>query len=152
MEIVLANKKSIQFMYFYSTLFSIHSKNISVNQQNIQKNSCKKKKTEIVLASLLPVYFSYFNQIFNRPHQWLSRSAFKTGRQEVPDSIPGLACRPRCLEFLVVFSETLSNTGWDPLKSLPRRAFFPQSQDLRVVIRIYTYNPTQPILIALCLI
>ena len=35
----------------------------------------------------------------------------KTGRREVPDSIPGRACRPNRSEFSVVFSETRVNTG-----------------------------------------
>ena len=40
------------------------------------------------------------------PLQWRSGSALKTGRREVPGSIPGRACRPGRLEFSVVFSET----------------------------------------------
>ena len=62
MEIVLANRKSVLFMHFYSTLFSLHSKNISIIKQNIQKNSSE--KTEIVLPSLFPVIFLYFSSIF----------------------------------------------------------------------------------------
>ena len=35
----------------------------------------------------------------------------KTGRREVPSSIPGRACRPSRSEFSVVSSETHVNTG-----------------------------------------
>ena len=35
----------------------------------------------------------------------------KTGRREVPGSVPGHACRPSRSEFSVVFSETRVNTG-----------------------------------------
>ena len=45
-----------------------------------------------------------------RPHQWLSGSAQKTGRREVPSSNPGRACRPTRSEFSVVFSENRVNT------------------------------------------
>ena len=45
------------------------------------------------------------------PHQWLTDSALKIGRREVPDSILGRACRPTRSEFPVVFSETRLNTG-----------------------------------------
>ena len=45
------------------------------------------------------------------PHQGLRGSALKTGRREVPGSIPGRACRPRRSDFSVVFTETRVNTG-----------------------------------------
>ena len=45
------------------------------------------------------------------PHQCPSGSALKTDRREVPGSIPGRACRPSCLEFYVVFSETRVYSG-----------------------------------------
>ena len=35
----------------------------------------------------------------------------KTGRQEVPGSISGCACRPSCSKFSVVFPEIPENTG-----------------------------------------
>ena len=50
------------------------------------------------------------------PHQWWNNSALNAGRQEVPGSIPGHACRPSRLEFSVVFPETHVNTSWDPLE------------------------------------
>ena len=40
-----------------------------------------------------------------------SAVTLKTGRQEVPGSNPGRACRPSRSEFSVVFSETRVNTG-----------------------------------------
>ena len=46
-----------------------------------------------------------------RPHQWLSVSALKIGRQEVPGLVLGRACRPNLSEFSVVFSETRVNMG-----------------------------------------
>ena len=46
----------------------------------------------------------------------------KTGRQEVPDSIPGRACRPNRLEFSVVFSEIRIDTGLGSLERIPWRA------------------------------
>ena len=46
----------------------------------------------------------------------------KSGRREVPGSIPDHACRPSRSEFSVVFSETRVNTGWDPLERPPWRA------------------------------
>ena len=46
----------------------------------------------------------------------LCGSALKTGRREVPGSIPARACRPNYSEFSVVFSETRLNTG---LKKTP---------------------------------
>ena len=57
-----------------------------------------------------------------RPHQWLSGSALKTGRQQVPGSIPGSACRPSSSEFSMILSETPVNTGYDPLERSPWRA------------------------------
>ena len=44
-------------------------------------------------------------------YQWRNRLAFKADRWEVPGSIPGRACRPRCLKFSVVFSEIRINTS-----------------------------------------
>ena len=55
-------------------------------------------------------------------HQWLSGSALKTGRWEMPSSIPGLTCRSSLLDFSVVFSETRLNTGWVPLERPPQKA------------------------------
>ena len=37
------------------------------------------------------------------PHQWWSGSALTVGRQDVPGSITGRACRPSRSEFSVVF-------------------------------------------------
>ena len=45
------------------------------------------------------------------PLQWWSGSAHKTGRREVPGSIPNRACRPNSSEFSVIFSEIRANTG-----------------------------------------
>ena len=56
-----------------------------------------------------------FHEFF-MPHQWLSGYVLKTGRWEIPDSIPGHTCRPSRSEFSVVFSETPANTGKDPLE------------------------------------
>ena len=58
----------------------------------------------------------------NLPHQWQSGSALKTGRREMPGSIPGRACRPSRSEFSVVFFETRVKTGQDPFERPPRRA------------------------------
>ena len=52
----------------------------------------------------------------------------KTGRQEVPGSNPGRACRPSRSEFPMVFSETLVNTGQDLLERYRRRASRPQAK------------------------
>ena len=41
----------------------------------------------------------------------LYSQTYKTGRREVPGSIPGFACRPSHSEFSPVFSETRVNTG-----------------------------------------
>ena len=46
-----------------------------------------------------------------RPHQWLSGSALKIGRREVPGSVLGRACQPGRSEFSMVFSETRLKTG-----------------------------------------
>ena len=46
----------------------------------------------------------------------------KTGKREVLDSNPGIACRPSRSEFSVVFSETRVSTDYDPLERPPRRA------------------------------
>ena len=46
--------------------------------------------------------------------------ALKNGRQEVPGSISGRACRPSRLEFHVFFVKICINTGGDVLeRSLP---------------------------------
>ena len=76
------------------------------------------------------------------PHQWLSSSALKTGRREVPGLIPCRACRPSRLEFSVVFSETRVNRGQKPLGRPPRRAFHLQSQVPRVIIGLKNLQPT----------
>ena len=55
------------------------------------------------------------------PHQCLSGSMLKTGRWEVPGSIPCRPCRPSRSEFSVVFSATSVNTGLDTLERLPQR-------------------------------
>ena len=51
------------------------------------------------------------------PRKWRSSSALKTGRLEVPGSIP--VCRHSRSKFSVVFSETCVNTGYDPLERSP---------------------------------
>ena len=51
--------------------------------------------------------------------QWLCGSALKTGRREVPGSIPNHACQPSHSEFPVVFSKTLLNSGYDHLDTPP---------------------------------
>ena len=60
---------------------------------NISVNSHYKKKSNAALA-----------QFFLTLHQWPRGSALKTGRRQVPSSIPGRACRPNRSEFFVVFS------------------------------------------------
>ena len=45
------------------------------------------------------------------------RFCAKNGRQEVPGSILGRACRPNRSEFSAVFCETRLNMGHDKLKS-----------------------------------
>ena len=45
------------------------------------------------------------------PHLWFSSSELKTGRWEVPGSVPNPAFQPSCSEFFIVFSKTLVNTG-----------------------------------------
>ena len=52
-------------------------------------------------------------------NHYLQTNALKVGRQEVPGSIPGRACRPSSLEFFMVFSETRINTGEDFLERPP---------------------------------
>ena len=44
-------------------------------------------------------------------HQWFCCSSIKTGRREIPSSIPGRTCRPRHSAFSVIFSEVSINTG-----------------------------------------
>ena len=66
-----------------------------------------------------------FTSINIRPHQRQSGFTLKTGRQELPGSLPGRACRPSRSEFSVVFSETRVNTRNDPLKRPLRRALHP---------------------------
>ena len=46
-----------------------------------------------------------------RLYQWPSGSVLKTGRREVPGSIPGSAYRPSRSEFFMFFSETRLNMG-----------------------------------------
>ena len=58
-------------------------------------------------------------------HQRPSDSALKSGKREVPGSIPGRACRPSCLEFSVVFSETHKNTCQDSLERPPTEGITP---------------------------
>ena len=55
----------------------------------------------------------------NESHQWPSGSAFKTGKREVPASIPGRACRLGRAKFPVVFFETRANAGKYPLEIPP---------------------------------
>ena len=72
---------------------------------------------------------------------WLQQQLrSKTGRQEVPCSIPGRACRPSRSEFSVVFSETRVNTGQDPLERPPRRASHPLALVPRETIGHKPYN------------
>ena len=63
------------------------------------------------MSTLIAVQLILYSLLHFEPHQWPSDSALKPGRREVPASIPGRACRPRCSEFSVVFSETRVNTG-----------------------------------------
>ena len=53
--------------------------------------------------------------------------ALKTGRQEIPGSNPGHACRPSLSEFSVFFSETRVNTGYNPLERSPLEGNFANS-------------------------
>ena len=48
---------------------------------------------------------AWIQTVLPYPHQWLSGSAFKTGRQDGPGSISGRACQPSRSEFSVVFDE-----------------------------------------------
>ena len=64
----------------------------------------------------------------------------KTGRQEVPGSYTGLACRPSRQEFFVVFFETRVNIGQDHLERPSRRAFHPQAQFPRETVGFKSYN------------
>ena len=57
------------------------------------------------------LHFINRQNLFHLPKQWRSGSALKTGRQEVPGSIPSRACRTSRPEFPGVFSETRVNTG-----------------------------------------
>ena len=62
----------------------------------------------------LLLFFSHKSRDFfphRGPNQWRGGFAFKTGRREVPGSIPGRAWRPSRSEFSGVFSETRVNTG-----------------------------------------
>ena len=74
------------------------------------------------------------------PHQWLSGSALKTGRWEVPGSISGGTCRSSREEFSVVFTETCF-TGQDPLERSSQRAFHIQPQAPRLGNRTHTQIP-----------
>ena len=80
------------------------------------------------------IFFSFLSS----NHQWSSDSALKTGRRKQPGSIPGHACRPSCLEFSMVFTETRINTGWNPLEKPPTESILPTSQAPRVVNWIHT--------------
>ena len=71
-------------------------------------------------------------------NQWRSGSALKTGTREVPGSISGCACRPRCSEFSVVFSETRVKTGQDPLERPPRRALPLQAHKRAICLNLST--------------
>ena len=71
---------------------------------------------------------------------------FKTGRQEVPGSIPACACRPCRSEFSVDFSESRVNTGWNPLERPPTegsslRGPGPSSRQLALILQP-TNQPT----------
>ena len=72
----------------------------------------------------------------------------KTGRREVPGSIPDRACRPSHSEFSVVFSETRVNTGQDPLKRPPRRAFHLYLQVQRETIGFKPYKNNKDALLS----
>ena len=75
-----------------------------------------------------------------QPHQWLSGSALKAGRREVPSYIPGCACRPSHSEFFGAFSETRVNMDYDPLERSPRTACFPWAQVPHADYWPYPYN------------
>ena len=49
----------------------------------------------------------------------------KTGRREVPGSIPGRTCRPSHTDFSVVFFETHVNAVSDPLERPPTECISP---------------------------
>ena len=53
----------------------------------------------------------------------------KTGRREVPGSVPGRACQPNCLEFSAVFSETHVNNGLGSLRKTPTEGIPPIGLD-----------------------
>ena len=57
----------------------------------------------------------------------------KTGRREVPGSIPGSACRPTRSEIFVVFSEKREKMSQDPLERPPKECTL--IHKLRSVVR-----------------
>ena len=63
----------------------------------------------------------------------------KTGRLEIPGSIPDRACRSSRLEFSVVFYETRVSMGKDPLER-PQL----QAQISEAYSWLYSYNTTEP--------
>ena len=69
------------------------------------------------LWKLLKVHFL----LFYSP----TSSALKTGRGEVPGSIPGCTRVPKHLKFSAVSSETCVNTGYDPLERSPTEGTLP---------------------------
>ena len=92
------------------------------------------------MLKVLNSYCKIHNFTFLLPHQWRSGSALKTGRRQVPGSIPGCACRPSRSKFSVVFFETRVNTGQDPLERLPQRTLPLQGQVPQADNWPYPYN------------
>ena len=79
----------------------------------------------ILLISFLIIFFHY-HLLFSSTSGGVV--ALKTGRREVPGSIPGRACRPSRSEFSVVFSKTRVNTDQDTVERSPQNVFPSQAQ------------------------
>ena len=82
---------------------------------------------DLKISVYLFFHFNAFN-IFpqkRQPHQWLSGSVLKIGRQELPGSILACACRSNRSEFSLVFSETRINMSQSSLERSPGRASNP---------------------------
>ena len=55
--------------------------------------------------------------------------SYQTDKQDVPSSILGRACRSKCTEFSVDFSETRKNMGYDQVERPPMEGIPPVSSD-----------------------
>ena len=114
---------------------------------NLHNFSCRKiqlhqKLTQVTFQLILMISFSCDTFSFFMPHHWLSSSAMKAGRREVPDSISNRTCRPNRSEFSVVFSENCLVTTQDPLVSPPQRALHLQASVPSETMWALTPSPT----------